>query len=72
MLFWYADVDSVGRQISRMAVSVFLLLGHCNVVAGMEAFLATTGLIVSGQEAHALLGLDMDEAKVGVTPLSLW
>lgn len=30
-----------------------------------------TDLIVSEQQANALLGLDMEEAKVGVTPLSL-
>lgn len=71
MLMWTQWVDT-SPEWRAQAVSVLLLLGHCNVVAGMEALLATTGLIVSGQQANALLGLDMDEAKVGVTPLSLW
>lgn len=31
-----------------------------------------TGLILSEQQANTLLGLDMEEAKVGVTPFSLW
>jgi len=70
MLMWTQWVDT-SPEWRAQAVSVLLLLGHCNVVAGMEALLATIGLIVSGQQANALLGLDMDEAKVGVTPLSL-